>query len=188
MTISYFFANFKELTTKTTPTMSDYVVNESEYESMMDAENAQFGELKAISLSDLPTIDNETASSMLFLLMEKTQYLDLICRTASGMAYYEFEDVNNIKHQLYLNPDIVDFVLCYLLNGRKRSTYPNISNIDKNVDEAYILRLFKRDRDRNVGRYNTVSKEYKAVYEYGRINYGTFPYTTAEVDEKLNQL
>lgn len=53
--------------------MSDYVVNESEYESMMDAENAQFGELKAISLSDLPTIDNETASSMLFLLMEKTQ-------------------------------------------------------------------------------------------------------------------
>lgn len=128
--------------------MSDYVVNESEYESMMDAENAQFGELKAISLSDLPTIDNETASSMLFLLMEKTQYLDLICRTASGMAYYEFEDVNNIKRQLYLNPDIVDFVLCYLLNGRKRSTYPNISNIDKNVDEAYILRLFKRDRDR----------------------------------------
>ena len=168
--------------------MSDYVINESEYESMMDVENAQFGELKAISLSDLPTIDNETASSMLFLLMEKTQYLDLICRTASCMVYYEFEDVNNIKRQLYLNPDIVDFVLCYLLNGRKRSTYPNISNIDKNVDEAYILRLFKRDRDRNVGRYNTVSKEYKAVYEYGRINYGTFPYTTAEVDEKLNQL
>lgn len=118
--------------------MSNYVVNESEYESMMDAENAQFGELKAISLSDLPTIDNETASSMLFLLMEKTQYLDLICRTASGMAYYEFEDVNNIKRQLYLNPDIVDFVLCYLLNGRKRSTYPNISNIDKNVDEACV--------------------------------------------------
>ena len=102
--------------------MSDYVVNESEYESMMDAENAQFGELKAVSLSDLPAIDNETAFSMLLLLMEKTQYLDLICRAASCMAYYEFEDVNNIKRQLYLNPDIVDFVLCYLLNGRKRST------------------------------------------------------------------
>ena len=168
--------------------MSDYVVSESEYEAMMDAENAQFVELKAVSWSDLPAIDNETAFSMLLLLMEKTQYLDLICRAASGMAYYEFEDVNNIKRQLYLNPDMVDFTICYLQNGRKRSNYPNISNVDKNVDEAYLLRLFKHDRDRNVGRYNTVSKEYKAVYEYGRINYGTFPYTTAEVDEKLNQL
>ena len=33
-----------------------------------------------------------------------------------------------------------------------------------------------------------VSQEYKAVYQYGRINYGTFPYTTAEFDEKLNKL
>ena len=122
--------------------MSDYVVSESEYEAMMDAENAQFVELKAVSWSDLPAIDNETAFSMLLLLMEKTQYLDLICRAASGMAYYEFEDVNNIKRQLYLNPDMVDFTLCYLQNGRKRSNYPNISNVDKNVDEAYLLRLF----------------------------------------------
>ena len=46
--------------------MSDYVVSESEYEAMMDAENAQFVELKAVSWSDLPAIDNETApASML---------------------------------------------------------------------------------------------------------------------------
>lgn len=104
------------------------------------------------------------------------------------MAYYEFEDVNNVKRRLYLNSDIVDFVITYLMCGNKRSYYPKINNIDKNVDEAYILRLFKSDRDRNVGRYNTVSQEYKAVYQYGRINYGTFPYTTAELDEKLNKL
>lgn len=55
---------------------------------------------------------------MLVLLMEKTQYLDLICRVTSGMAYYEFGDVNNIKRKLYLNHDIVDFVICYLLDGR----------------------------------------------------------------------
>ena len=167
--------------------MNSYV-SEAEYEEMMDAENAQFGELKAVPASALLTIDNETASNMLFLLMEKAQYLDLACRVKSGMAYYEFEDVNNVKRRLYLNSDIVDFVITYLMCGNKRSYYPKINNIDKNVDEAYILRLFKSDRDRNVGRYNTVSQEYKAVYQYGRINYGTFPYTTAELDEKLNKL
>ena len=181
-TISYFFAIFKGLTNKLIPTMNSYV-SEAEYEEMMDAENAQFGELKAVPVSALLSIDNETASNMLFLLMEKAQYLDLAC-----MAYYEFEDVNNVKRRLYLNSDIVDFVITYLMCGNKRSYYPKINNIDKNVDEAYILRLFKSDRDRNVGRYNTVSQEYKAVYQYGRINYGTFPYTTAEFDEKLNKL
>ena len=155
--------------------MNSYV-SEAEYEEMMDAENAQFGELKAVPVSALLSIDNETASNMLF------------CRVKSGMAYYEFEDVNNVKRRLYLNSDIVDFVITYLMCGNKRSYYPKINNIDKNVDEAYILRLFKSDRDRNVGRYNTVSQEYKAVYQYGRINYSTFPYTTAEFDEKLNKL
>ena len=186
-TISYFFAIFKGLTNKPIPTMNSYV-SEAEYEEMMDAENAQFGELKAVPASALLTIDNETASNMLFLLMGKAQYLDLACRVKSGMAYYEFEDVNNVKRRLYLNSDIVDFVITYLMCGNKRSYYPKINNIDKNVDEAYILRLFKSDRVRNVGRYNTVSQEYKAVYRYGRINYGTFPYTTAEFDEKLNKL
>jgi len=186
-TISYFFAIFKGLTNKLIPTMNSYV-SEAEYEEMMDAENAQFGELKAVPVSALLSIDNETASNMLFLLMEKAQYLDLACCVKSGMAYYEFEDVNNVKRRLYLNSDIVDFVITYLMCGNKRSYYPKINNIDKNVDEAYILRLFKSDRDRNVGRYNTVSQEYKAVYQYGRINYGTFPYTTAEFDEKLNKL
>ena len=174
-TISYFFAIFKGLTNKLIPTMNSYV-SEAEYEEMMDAENAQFGELKAVPVSALLSIDNETASNMLFLLMEKAQYLDLACRVKSGMAYYEFEDVNNVKRRLYLNSDIVDFVITYLMCGNKRSYYPKINNI------------YKSDRDRNVGRYNTVSQEYKAVYQYGRINYGTFPYTTAEFDEKLNKL
>jgi hypothetical protein len=134
-TISYFFAIFKGLTNKLIPTMNSYV-SEAEYEEMMDAENAQFGELKAVPVSALLSIDNETASNMLFLLMEKAQYLDLACRVKSGMAYYEFEDVNNVKRRLYLNSDIVDFVITYLMCGNKRSYYPKINNIDKNVDEA----------------------------------------------------
>ena len=77
-TISYFFAIFKGLTNKLIPTMNSYV-SEAEYEEMMDAENAQFGELKAVPVSALLSIDNETASNMLFLLMEKAQYLDLAC-------------------------------------------------------------------------------------------------------------
>ena len=113
--------------------MNSYV-SEAEYEEMMDAENAQFGELKAVPVSALLSIDNETASNMLFLLMEKAQYLDLACRVKSGMAYYEFEDVNNVKRRLYLNSDIVDFVITYLMCGNKRSYYPKINNIDKNVD------------------------------------------------------
>lgn len=64
-TISYFFAIFKGLTNKPIPTMNSYV-SEAEYEEMMDAENAQFGELKAVPASALLTIDNETASNMLF--------------------------------------------------------------------------------------------------------------------------
>ena len=99
------------------------------------------------------------------------------------MNNYVFEDVNNVKRRLYLNSDIVDFVITYLMCGNKRSYYPKINNIDKNVDEAYILRLFKSDRDRNVGRYNTVSQEYKAVYQYGRINYGTFPLSLIHISE-----
>ena len=67
--------------------MNSYV-SEAEYEEMMDAENAQFGELKAVPVSALLSIDNETASNMLFLLMEKAQYLDLAFRLKSGMSYY----------------------------------------------------------------------------------------------------
>ena len=51
-TISYFFAIFKGLTNKPIPTMNNYV-SEAEYEEMMDAENAQFGELKAVPVSAL---------------------------------------------------------------------------------------------------------------------------------------
>lgn len=60
-----FFAIFKGLTNKLIPTMNSYV-SEAEYEEMMDAENAQFGELKAVPVSALLSIDNETASNMLF--------------------------------------------------------------------------------------------------------------------------
>ena len=47
-TISYFFAIFKGLTNKPIPTTMNSYVSEAEYEEMMDAENAQFGELKAV--------------------------------------------------------------------------------------------------------------------------------------------
>ena len=47
-TISYFFAIFKGLTNKPIPTMNNYV-SEAEYEEMMDAENAQFGETESRS-------------------------------------------------------------------------------------------------------------------------------------------
>ncbi|MFR6635231.1 MAG: hypothetical protein ACLUQ6_11370 [Alistipes onderdonkii] len=66
--------------------MNNYV-SEAEYEEMMDAENAQFGELKAVPVSALLSIDNETASNMLFLLMEKAQYFGfgLPCKIGHGL-------------------------------------------------------------------------------------------------------
>ena len=67
-------------------TMNSYV-SEAEYEEMMDAENAQFGELKAVPASALLTIDNETASNMLFFTDGESAILGfgLSCKIGHGL-------------------------------------------------------------------------------------------------------
>lgn len=164
--------------------MSEYSSQE-EYEAEMDAMNDSYGTLKRVSLDDLQTSDNDVVFEQLVKIMDSSQPLHLVCGLDSGMAFYEFETDGGVKRKLYLNRDIWAYVNHYMLYGKKLPKYPNLFNVDKNVDENYIFYMYKYDRANNASRYNPASKEYKAVHLYGIINYGVFPYTPEEMIKKL---
>ncbi len=164
--------------------MSEYYSQE-EYEAEMDALNDGFVDLKPASFADLKTSDNDVVFDLLVKIIDSSQPLHLVCGIDSGMAFYEFETNEGEKRKLYLNEDMWSYIRHYLMFGKKKPDYPNNFNVDKKVDENYIFRMYKYDRACNASRYNPASKEYKAVYTYGVINYGVFPFTPEEMIKKL---
>lgn len=105
-----------------------------------------------------------------------------------NIPYYESHDPFTGKTvTLFLNKDIISYILIYLQQGIISDKNPDVLKIDKNINEDYILRLIKKDRQNEATRYNN-DTGYKAVYPYGIINYGKLPYTVEELIKKLDSL
>ena len=168
--------------------MSEYYSSQEDYEAEMDAANEPLEELKPASFADLKISDNDVVFEQLLKIMNPSQPLHLVCGIDSGMAFYEFETENGRKRKLYLHTDLMEYVIYYLINGCKKTPTPNALKVDKNIDETYIIRLFKRNRDHGVSKYNPTSKEYKAVYRYGIIKSGALPYTPEELSLKMKTI
>lgn len=168
--------------------MDGYYDDMTDYEVMQDVMEASYHDLKPKSLSSLLTSDNDVVFDLLDSQIKTGKTLALSCGIESKMAFYSFITDNEDKRKLYLNKEIVLYVTNYLVNGEKGTKMPNVYQIDEEVDETYILRLIKFDRQNRATHYTQSTQEYKAIYTHGTINYGKLPYTTEEMIAKLNTL
>ena len=104
-----------------------------------------------------------------------------------GVPYYQTE-TNGVTKNIYITKEIYKQIYAYLKNGTISYKIPNVDDISYNKDEDFIWRLLKIDRANKVTSFTTSTKEYKAVYPNGTINYGKLPYTRNELKGKLDTL
>jgi hypothetical protein len=104
-----------------------------------------------------------------------------------GVPYYQTE-TNGVTKNIYITKEICKQIYAYLKNGTISYKIPNVDDISYNKDEDFIWRLLKIDRANKVTSFTTSTKEYKAVYPNGTINYGKLPYTRNELKGKLDTL
>jgi len=104
-----------------------------------------------------------------------------------GIPYYRCA-LSGFNPRIFITKEIRQQLYNYLINGIIPNKMPDVKGLYTNVDENFILRCFKEDRENKATTYNAETKEYKAKYPHGVINYGQLPYTTEELVAKLNSL
>jgi len=119
--------------------------------------------------------------------MKKGRLVDLSIGINLGIPFYSCK-IMGYRPKIYITKEIRQRIYDYLINGIVPDELFEIKDVYRNVDENFILRCFKEDRENKATTYNAETKEYKAKYKYGTINYGQLPYTTDELLAKLNSL
>jgi len=104
-----------------------------------------------------------------------------------GLPYY-IAKIDNFKKKIFITKEIYFQIYDYLKNGVIPDKMPNVENVYKNQNENFILLHLRVDKNNKVTHYSPETKEYKAKYPHGVINYGQLPYTTDELVAKLNSL
>jgi len=104
-----------------------------------------------------------------------------------GVPFYQTK-IKGITKTVYITKEMYKQIYAYLKNKTISYKIPNVTDVSNNRNQDFILRLLKVDKANNVTRYTTTTKEYKAVYPNGTINYGKLPYTRNELEGKLNSL
>ena len=124
-------------------------------------------------------------------IMKKQQPLDLSIGLDMdrnwGLPYY-IAKIHNAPMKIFITKEIYLQIYDYLKNGVVPDEMPNVEKVYKNQNENFILLHLKVDRKNEATRYNAETKEFKAIYKNGIINYGQLPYTTDELVAKLESL
>lgn len=144
-------------------------------------------DMQPASLVDLTASENDDVFYQLDELVSQNKNLTLTFGNNKGMPFYKVMISEDKSRTLYLNKDINRYIYSYLREG-KRGNAQELTSVHKNANENYLLRLIKFDRENGAIRYNDKTKEYKAVYQHGTINYGELPYSTEELIAKLTEL
>ena len=135
----------------------------------------------------LTTSENWEHYESLVNLMKDKSFLTLSLGLNDGLPYYQTK-LHGIQRNIYITKEIRRQIYNYLRNGIVPDKMPEVYEVYNNVDETFILHHLKTDKKNNATIYNTETKEYKAKYQRGTINYGKLPYTTEELVTKLNSL
>jgi len=159
---------------------------ENEYDAMLEGyyENIETVQDKKVALM---TSDNWENYNYLFELMINKQSLSLLIGIKEGLPYYKFE-LHEMPITVFITKEIRRQIYNYLKDGVIPDKMPNVSDVYSNMDETFILHHFKKDFENNVATYSETTKEYKAKYNHGIINYGVLPYSPDELKAKLNSL
>jgi hypothetical protein len=120
-------------------------------------------------------------------MQENKPFLSLSIGIQEGLPYYQTE-LHKTRIKIFITNEIYKQIHNYLKYGTTPDKFPDVDNVYKNMDENFILRHFKADNANNVTTYSDTTKEYKAKYNHGIINYGQLPYTKEELKAKLNSL
>jgi hypothetical protein len=142
---------------------------------------------KTISMAEMRISENFEHYSELLTLMRNKQPLTLAMGIEEGLPYYQTE-LHGKQVKIFLTKEIYQQILNYLKNSIIPDKMPEVFEVYKNINENFILRSFKADNANRVTTYSPQTKEYKAKYPNGIINYGQLPYTTDELKAKLISL
>ena len=148
------------------------------------------GKIVANPCLALMTSENWELYENLLTLMKNKQVLELSIGLKDGVPYYQTE-LHGIQKQIYITKEIRLQIYNYLINGVIPAEMPeddDVFNVFNKMDESFILYHLRADKNREATRYNPETKEYKAIYKHGTINYGQLPYTKEELVAKLNSL
>jgi len=132
--------------------------------------------------------DNFESYRDLFNFLRNKPFLSLLIGTHEGLPYYQTE-LQERKVIVYITKEIYQQIHNYLKNGVIPDKMPaddDIYNVLKN--ENFILHHLKTDHANKVTTFSETTKEYKAKYNHGIINYGVLPYSKDELKAKLNSL
>lgn len=170
--------------------MSDYyeenaLYNELYQEQMNDALDAN---MRPISLLNLKTSDNDRILEIAEGLISAGENLSITFGYDEYLPFYDIELPKGGKQRLYLNKEIVKYILGWIKDGEQGFKVSAPLNVHENDSEKYMLSLLKHDRQNGATHFNKTTGEYKAIYPNGTINYGKLPYSPEELITKLNSL
>jgi len=141
--------------------------------------------LEKVSLEDLRFGYNAEAFAILKDWIERKSIVSFNFGIDKGCPYYQI-NTTSTKQRLYLNKEIVRYLYNYFENGVLGLVRPSSYDGVRNATENYVLHLLKRDRQNGKMVYEPETG-YRAEYIVP-VNYGHLPYTSEELDAKLNSL
>jgi len=142
---------------------------------------------KEDGILSLITSENFENYRELVIFMENKPSLSLLVGINRGLPYYQTE-LHGRQVRIYITKELRRQIYNYLRNSVIPNELPDVDDVYKNMDENFILYSLKIDRKNNAMCYDETTKEHKAEYKNGTINYGQLPYTTEELKAKLDTL
>ncbi len=140
------------------------------------------------NLIDLKTSDNPEKFQQVDHLISKGEHLQMTFGIDNGLPYYKIKVAPNREVSLYLNKEIIQYLYSWIKDGVRLPKAPNTWDVQKNVNEKYMIYLMKRDRELNFLRFYESSQRHMSLYPKGIIHYGELPYTTDELNAKLDAI
>ncbi|MCD7969142.1 MAG: hypothetical protein LUF87_02170 [Alistipes sp.] len=157
-------------------------------DALHDDYMASQGNMTKISLSDFKSTENLGAFNTLKEEMEWGTSIDPEFIINKNCPYYKFFSVSASETKnLHLNKDILNYIYNHFENYILDTHIPSNFVGATNAKETYLFHLLKRD-SQNSKLTHDPETGYKATYNRITINYGKLPYTTEELDAKLNSL
>lgn len=159
-----------------------------DFDDEMDSVIITSGSIELLKLSE-----NPDSLSELLLLMKSKAFLNLYLRIDGNLPYYDFE-ADGTTRRLYVNPELEEYLLHYLLSGNTSCKTPDPFFEGYKVGENYILIHLKREKNRGVTTYRPLTlenkpySEFKAKYPFGTIHYGSMPLSKEQMINKLENL